>query len=102
MDFCFENQGNFTAHEIDDINTFTAWWANQVAVNFGLNESDLIKIYGDKADDVHETWQRVEDLYWYGNATGFDYVPALFINGVLQETFPETEEQWIEVISAGW
>ena len=56
MDFCFENQGNFTAHEIDDINTFTAWWANQVAVNFGLNESDLIKIYGDKADDVHETW----------------------------------------------
>ena len=100
MNFCFESQSEFERLSDSDYLAFTTWWAKQVSEHFDLDKSDLVKIYGE--DDEHHTHQRVEDLFWYGDALGFDDLPALFINGELQDSFPESTEQWIDIISSNW
>ena len=85
-------------HAEDDIDTFVAWWAVEVAEEFSLDSEPIVKIFDDGTDDP--TWQGVEDLFWYGDGIGFDHVPAILINGKLQKHFPETEDEWLKVINS--
>ena len=61
---------------------------------------DVLAIYRD--DDELDTLLSVDNLFWYGDSLMFEHVPALLIDGVLQDGFPETEAEWIEVINQGF
>ena len=100
MLFCFSSVPDFGERENDDRETFTAWWVKQVSARFGIAEEVLEEIY-DK-DEKHETSKRVDDIFWYGDALEFEHLPALLINGELQHGFPESEQEWLDVIATGW
>lgn len=113
MLFSFENQGNFS--DIDEGNfsnieegyfsdtednkekEFTEWWASQVSEKFGIDLEVLREIYDE--DKAHNTAERVNDIFWYGDDLGFVHLPALLINGELQDEFPTSEAEWLEAIS---
>lgn len=99
MMLSFENQDQFAEHGDDTTDEFAAWWASVVAARFdGVEEADIIAIYGD--DDALNTWDKVEDLFDYGDGLNFEHLPALLINGVLLEGFPDSKQAWLDTIAS--
>ena len=95
--FCFDSQDSFEERSEDDLESFTDWWSGEIAAHFEVDKADVLAIY--QEGDELETILSVDTLFWYGDSLGFEHVPALLINGVLQEGFPETEAEWMEVIN---
>ena len=91
MEFSFESQRKFSKKSGDDYETFTEWWSEAVAEKFDLDKDEILAIY-DKKNDSLDTWQKAEELFWYGDGLEFTHLPALFINGELQAEFPKTGE----------
>ena len=99
MMLSFENQNLFSKRKDNTEDQFAAWWASVVAARFdGVEESDIIALYGD--DDVLNTWDKVEELFDYGDGLDFEHLPALLINGKLISGFPDTKQAWLDTIAS--
>ena len=99
MMLSFKSQDLFEEHKNDSTDEFAAWWASVVAASFdGVIASDIIAIYGE--DDALNTFDKVEDLFDYGDGLNFVHLPALLINGVLLEGFPDSKQAWLDTIAS--
>ena len=97
-DFAFENMDTILGMTSTSLDDFTAWWANQVATKFSLDESDVSSCYS--TSDPYNTDSNLRTLWKYGTSKGVSGTPTAFVNGVKLDSVPMTVDDWLEVLNS--
>ena len=96
-DFAYEQQATILGMTDTSQNDFTAWWAQQVATKFNLEESDVASCYS--GSDPYGTDGDLRTLWKYGTAKGVNGTPTAFVNGVKLDSCPMTVDDWLDVLN---
>ena len=97
-DFAYDNQSTILGMTSTSQSDFEAWWAKQVADNFGLDESDVASCYSDS--DPYGTDGDLRTLWKYGTAKGVNGTPTAYVNGVKLDSCPMTVDDWLDVLNS--
>ena len=74
-----------------------AQWAPQVAAKFNVPEADIAALW--TANDTHDSNHRVRYNWKYGASNGASGTPTAFVNGVMIASYPQTEQDWIDLLT---
>ena len=77
---------------------FEAWWSQQVAAEFNLQESDVASCYG--RNDPYNTDANLRALWKYGTAKLVNGTPTAFVNGVKLDSVPMTVDGWMDILNS--
>lgn len=97
MNYCFVNQDMILGAKNMSENAIILQWTNKVAQDMNLTQADLLAVYND-AYDTHNTEMRVREMYKWNTHHHVSGTPFGFVNGVLLETYPETADEWMNVL----
>ena len=98
-DFAFENQ-EWALGETDmNKNDFVKAWSQKVADEFGF-PVDQIELCYDRANDPHDTEDKLRAMWKYGTGKGVSGAPVAFVNGVKLDSFPNTVDEWMEMLNS--
>ena len=86
--------GAKTTPEADLINT----WTQAVATQFSLNQDDLKNCY-DSRKDTHNSEMRLRYMWKYAAAKQVTGTPVAFVNGIMINSFPETADEWLQLVT---
>ena len=78
-------------------NDFTAWWSQQVADKFNLDQADVASCY--TSNDPYSTDANTRALWKYGTAKGVNGTPTAFVNGVKLDETPMTVKAWLNLLN---
>ena len=76
---------------------FTAWWAEQVATEFSLDQSDVASCYS--SSDPYGTDGATRTFLKYGWAKGVNGTPTAYINGAKLDSVPTTVNGWVKILN---
>lgn len=97
MTYCFANQDAILGAKDTSMNGIILSWTNQVAEALGLTQAELLTVYN-SAYDTHDSEWRTRLMYKWNSHHHVSGTPFGFVNGVLLENFPETADEWMQVL----
>jgi protein-disulfide isomerase len=63
------------------------------AKELGLDSKDIMALY-DRANDKHNTNERVRENWKYGASIGISATPQVVVNGVMIANYPTSAADW--------
>ena len=97
-DFSFQNLDTILGMSDTSLDDFTAWWSQQVATEFGLDETDVASCYSDS--DPYDTDGDLRTLWKYATAKGVNGTPTAYVNGVKLDSVPMTVDGWLDILNS--
>ena len=97
MQFTFDNQEWIYSAKNMTPNQIIQKWTTQVAEKFSLNQTELSDLFDRK--NPHNAYYRTVYMYKYNvqkNAAG---TPQGRVNGIVIENYPETTDQWFDILN---
>jgi hypothetical protein len=101
MEYCFDHQGDMLDAKDTSQDDLIKSWTKQVADQFKLEQSDLLALY-DRQNDKHNSEMRTRYMYKYNAHHHVSGTPFAFVNGILLQDFPETAQDWMDMLTAVW
>ena len=78
---------------------FIKQWSKLVADKFGFDASTIELCY-DRANDPHDTEDKLREMWKYGTGKGVSGAPVAFVNGVKLDSFPATVDDWMDMLNS--
>ena len=97
VQYCFDNVEGI--HNMEDVseNKIVQGWIKNVSTALTLDQTELTNIY-DPKKDTHQSESRTRQMYKWNTANHISGVPFGFVNGILIETFPQTVNDWMDIL----
>jgi hypothetical protein len=69
-----------------------------VSEELDITQADLLQCFNN-AYDTHDSEWRTRVMYKYNSAKHNTGTPFAYVNGVLLENFPETTDEWFDMLN---
>ena len=95
--YCFDNVEGI--HNMEDIseNQIVQGWVKNVSMALNINQTELASIYNPKSD-THQSEVRTRQMFKWNTSHRISGVPFGFVNGILIESFPQTVNDWMDIL----
>ena len=98
-DYSFKMQGDVLSWDTLSKQDTIKKWTGLVADEFKLNQADLELCYN-RSEDLHDTEDKLREMWKYATAMTTSGTPTAFINGVKLDSNPSTVDGWMEVLNS--
>ena len=98
MNYSFEHQDDILDATNMTNNQIVQMWTTQVAQALSLNQTELLLIYN-QGKDTHNSEYRTRLMYKWNTHHHVSGTPFGFVNGILIEDFPESANEWMDLLT---
>ena len=92
-DYCWEHMWDVLGATDKSQDDFVKDWSKQTAELLELEEADVLRLY-DKKNDLHDTNNRVRQMFKVSSQMGVANTPTVFLNNVKLTSIPSTIDEW--------